>query len=474
MSHSKPSSSTRKPTDFHHLTARLKLPLAPVFLTKPMSKTTTTIEMKAEEEENVKEEMDDLESDSDESTKDLKKTLAEPDRIDEEYGNSGVLEAINQSLASLMMKYIPSLGSVLVSYLEPPMFILKDSSDGGAQEIRRPATKTSRLPVPTLPGNGWGVVDVEVKLLGWRPTIGQKLVGRPTLSSPSHLSLVIYRTFNASINENHLRAAGFHYDINFEVPAHWKSIVEPANPQDQSLSTNLPLEHHQDRGCWVDANGVVVGDDQGTVSFTVMGLTIANHMISVVGSLLDDPFSIEGPARASQPSPRMTAMKQRLSGPGPVDSESSTDNSEDEGGRSKAASLRGRMKAPPAIQSGTALRPIAVHPHTVAIPTVTPTASSSIQPPPLTATNLKALDSAHLQPSIPVSHPSPISVPSEKSKKTKKKKPLKRPADALEDKPSLARNPSPPLPNQPTNPSAAIPPPLSSTNSSRKKKLKTN
>jgi DNA-directed RNA polymerase I subunit RPA43 len=269
MSHSKPS-STRKPTDFHDLTARLKLPLAPVFLTKPMSK--TTIELK-EEEESVKEEMDDLESDSDGSTKDGKKPVVEGDKIAEEYGNSGVLEAVNQSLASLMMKYIPSLGSVLVSYLEPPIVILKDPQDGGA-EIRRPATKTSRLSVPTLPGNAWGLVEVEVKLLGWRPTIGQKLVGRPTLASPSHLSLVIYRTFNASINENHLRAAGFHYDINFEVPAHWKSIVQPANPQDQSsLSTNLTLEH-QDRGCWVDANGVAVGDDEGTVSFTVMGYLI--------------------------------------------------------------------------------------------------------------------------------------------------------------------------------------------------------
>ncbi|WAQ80948.1 hypothetical protein PtA15_1A286 [Puccinia triticina] len=408
------SAASRKPIDFHHLTARLKLPLAPAFLTAPKSK--TSLQLKEED-------ADHLGSATGDSDEDEKKAVVESDKLAKEYGNNGVLEALNQSIASLLMNYIPSLGSVLVSYIQPPMFIATDEQGG---EVRRPLTKTSRVPILTIPGNAWGVVDVEVKLMGWRPTIGQKLVGRPTFSSPSHLSLVIYRTFNASINENHLKAAGFHYDINFEVPANWKSIGDPSNSQ----SVPIDLSHeHKDRGCWLDANGVVVGGAEATVSFTVMSLTIANNMISVIGSLLDDPFSIEAPIRPSQP---------------------------------RGLSSRNQLKVPPSIHSSATPRPLLSHAH------------PAQPPPPLTATNLKALDS--LQPAIPptLDPPSTSVAPPQKPKKTKRKS-SKRTADALEEKLILAPNPSSTLPNNNSHPPAASIPPISTTTitPSRKKKLKT-
>ncbi|WAR51841.1 hypothetical protein PtB15_1B277 [Puccinia triticina] len=408
------SAASHKPIDFHHLTARLKLPLAPAFLTAPKSK--TSLQLKEED-------ADHLGSATGDSDEDEKKAVVESDKLAKEYGNNGVLEALNQSIASLLMNYIPSLGSVLVSYIQPPMFIATDEQGG---EVRRPLTKTSRVPILTIPGNAWGVVDVEVKLMGWRPTIGQKLVGRPTFSSPSHLSLVIYRTFNASINENHLKAAGFHYDINFEVPANWKSIGDPSNSQ----SVPIDLSHeHKDRGCWLDANGVVVGGAEATVSFTVMSLTIANNMISVIGSLLDDPFSIEAPIRPSQP---------------------------------RGLSSRNQLKVPPSIHSSATPRPLLSHAH------------PAQPPPPLTATNLKALDS--LQPAIPptLDPPSTSVAPPQKPKKTKRKS-SKRTADALEEKLILAPNPSSTLPNNNSHPPAASIPPISTTTitPSRKKKLKT-
>ncbi|PLW27251.1 hypothetical protein PCANC_24471 [Puccinia coronata f. sp. avenae] len=438
------SSSNQKPNDFHHLVARFKIPLAPSFLSKP-----TRPELKVK----LEEEMDDLKS----TTSSGSEKKMDTHELVEEYGNSGPLEAVNQSLASLLMKYIPSLGAVLVSYLEPPTFIL---SDEHGNQIRRTATKSTRLPVLTLPGNAWGVVDVEVKLMGWRPTIGQKLIGRPTLSSPSHLSLVIYRTFNASINEHHLKAAGYHYDLNFEVPDHWKSIGETTHPQDTAVHL---VPENKDRGCWVDANGVVVGGQEGTISFTVMGLTIANHMISVMGSLLDDPFSIERPARPSQPSqPRAMAKRKAIER---EDSEgSSEEDSDSDGHRSKA---HGSTRDPPTVLSAAAVPRPAIPSH----PAPPPIFSHNI-PPPLTVTNLKALNSAHVPPSNNMTFQ--INPPLEKSdKKPSKKKSRKRPAESVvEEKPSPSTF-IPPLPSasHPIKSSHSRP---SSINSSRKKKIKTS
>ncbi|POV99975.1 hypothetical protein PSHT_13299 [Puccinia striiformis] len=229
MRPSSSSSNQNEPTDFHHLTARFKIPLAPSFLTKPTPRNTTATKRTP------------LKGAEDEEKEEDEKNGEEEDNVTKEYGNSGTLEAINQSLASLLMKYIPSLGSVLVSYLEPPMFL---------RTIKRITSTYSS-------GYGWGIIDVEVKLMGWRPTIGHKLIGRPTLSSPSHLSLY---------------------------PAHWKSIGELSNNNNTNKDQEPSLSDldHKERGCWVDANG---------------SLTIANHMISVVGSLLDDPFTIEEPVQ---------------------------------------------------------------------------------------------------------------------------------------------------------------------------------
>ncbi|POV93888.1 hypothetical protein PSHT_16563 [Puccinia striiformis] len=425
------SSNQNEPTDFHHLTARFKIPLAPSFLTKPTPRNTTATKRTP------------LKGAEDEEKEEDEKNGEEEDNVTKEYGNSGTLEAINQSLASLLMKYIPSLGSVLVSYLEPPMFLRTDQE---GKLIKIPALKSSRLQVPTLPGYGWGIIDVEVKLMGWRPTIGHKLIGRPTLSSPSHLSLVIYRTFNASINENHLKAAGFHYDINFEVPAHWKSIGELSNNNNTNKDQEPSLSDldHKERGCWVDANGVVIGGDEGTVSFTVISLTIANHMISVVGSLLDDPFTIEEPVQVGAETKMAIHTKPRRmsSRPRVIESDSSSDDDESEDER-----RRGRSKhQPPTIQSSS----------------TTQSKSTLVPPPLLTANNLKALDSA--LPNSAVTSTQPL--PKQKSTKKIKKKGLKRTSEVLEDKPPL--NSIPGL----SSSTIPVPAPPSTAHSARKKKFK--
>ena len=45
------------------------------------------------------------------------------------------------------------------------------------------------------------------------------LVGSPTLSTPSHISLLLHNLFNASIPSAHIPADTWHFDPDFPVPA---------------------------------------------------------------------------------------------------------------------------------------------------------------------------------------------------------------------------------------------------------------
>lgn len=61
--------------------------------------------------------------------------------------------------------------------------------------------------------------DVEVDALVFRPLVGCNLSGAVTESSfHSHLSLVVYRYFNASISAENMRNGGFEFD---DVMEHW-------------------------------------------------------------------------------------------------------------------------------------------------------------------------------------------------------------------------------------------------------------
>ncbi|EGG11442.1 uncharacterized protein MELLADRAFT_90966 [Melampsora larici-populina 98AG31] len=272
------------PSDFHHLKAKFSLPLAPVFLPRPTR--IRNYKPKHEETKTEKEEEEEEISIQLEPTKDFS------NRID---NSGGAVEAVNQILSTLLMKYIPNLGCVLLSYLSPPMFIFKDQN--GKEYTQTSNNLNQNLPFQTIVGSGWSIIKVKLNLLGWRPKIGDRLIGKPTMSSPSHLSLILYQTFNAFIPANHMLGAGYRYDPNVEIPSSWKF-----NGKDQT--TNLhqanqsgyendgdDLEIHE-RGCWVDSNGVVVGGEAGVMSFTAISLTITNDMISVTGSLLSDPFSV--------------------------------------------------------------------------------------------------------------------------------------------------------------------------------------
>ncbi|KAH9823801.1 hypothetical protein DFH28DRAFT_879903 [Melampsora americana] len=283
--------SNFNPTDFHHLKVKFTLPLAPIFLPRPPMKSINSIHQLNHP-----------------SSQEISIPLETPKDFSNRLDNSGgPIESINQILSTLLMKYIPNLGCVLLSYLSPPIFLFKDQNGNQTQQII--SNQTNSLPFQIITGSAWSIINIKVKMLGWRPKIGDRLIGKPTMSSPSHLSLILYQTFNAFIPANHMLGAGYRYDPNVEIPLSWKQNGKDQKPFRIHSNSNsihpTDLETHQDeieiceRGCWVDSNGDVVGGQSGVMTFTAISLTITNDMISVTGSLLTDPFSV--PSNGSYP-----------------------------------------------------------------------------------------------------------------------------------------------------------------------------
>ena len=72
--------------------------------------------------------------------------------------------------------------------------------------------------LPMVEGSGFTLAQVNWKGMGWRPRVGQKIVGGPTLSTPSHISLLLHNLFNASIPASHIPKDTWHFDPDFPVP----------------------------------------------------------------------------------------------------------------------------------------------------------------------------------------------------------------------------------------------------------------
>lgn len=217
--------------------------------------------------------------------------------------------AADEQLDSLLMRYVPQFGGVLMSH----------SKLNFMQKLGK------------IDGDGaFANVLVSVNGLVWAPKIGMRLEGKIKLSTPSHVSLLVHGIFNASITSAHLpsiqeiahmpKETGFEWqefpeeeyeDVAMQEPTEVKSeehadgeaVVETENAlqsenggADGETPTNGEEVGEKSTGCWIDKKtGQRLGGESGAVTFTVVGITIANHMISIHGSLLRKPFSIPAP-----------------------------------------------------------------------------------------------------------------------------------------------------------------------------------
>ncbi|GAA6020133.1 hypothetical protein JCM10207_006268 [Rhodosporidiobolus poonsookiae] len=279
-------------------------------------------------------------------------------------GHDGGMDGVREVLAGWVMRYLPPLRAVLLSFSPTPRFLhpsapfpasespfrdalqpLKSSSNGylaspPPEEDDEGEKETVRLKtLPMVLGSGFTLAMVEWEGVGWRPRVGMKLVGTPTLSTPSHVSLLLHNLFNASIPSSHIPLDAYEFDADAAVPAvvlerrntavPLKKLTEKVTAkaegavegeeeeekakEDEEVKDEEAEEEEQEeeeeeafseRGWWVHRKTrEPLGGKEGRIEFTLVGLTTSNSLLSCTGSLLSDPFAPSALAALKQPAP---------------------------------------------------------------------------------------------------------------------------------------------------------------------------
>ncbi|KZT10747.1 uncharacterized protein LAESUDRAFT_721116 [Laetiporus sulphureus 93-53] len=179
-------------------------------------------------------------------------------------------KGVEEMLDSLLMRYIPALQGVMLAHDELSFL---DSM----------ATIKADCPFANC--------RVAFNTTVWSPQIGMKLVGKVNLCSPGHVALLLRRTFNVSIPRHHIPEDQWEFEYG---PAENDPEFGAAIADEKTGTQDGETEQVGGNGRWVHKlTGVRLGDSHGFLEFTVVGLTIANRMLSLVGSIQPDPFSPE-------------------------------------------------------------------------------------------------------------------------------------------------------------------------------------
>ncbi|KAH9858410.1 hypothetical protein C2E23DRAFT_745246 [Lenzites betulinus] len=202
---------------------------------------------------------------------------------------------VAELLDSMLMRYIPALQGVVLAH-------------DRLEFLEKTATIKADCP--------FTICKVAFDATVWSPQVGMKLVGKINLSSPDHISLLVHRTFNVSIPRYHITTDiyEFEYGPAENDPEFGTAGADDAAP-DPAADTAEAHEQIQSGGRWVHTlTDTKLGDADGSLEFTVVGLTIANQMISLVGSIQPDPFSPEHIPKATVTTatgPKSTRTAQR-------------------------------------------------------------------------------------------------------------------------------------------------------------------
>ncbi|EGO00060.1 hypothetical protein SERLA73DRAFT_34696, partial [Serpula lacrymans var. lacrymans S7.3] len=177
---------------------------------------------------------------------------------------------VEEMLDSMIMRYIPAFQGVVLAHSN--LHFLNSS-----------ATIIADCP--------FSVCAVGFDATVWSPRVSMKLAGKVNLCSPDHVSLLVHRTFNVSIPRNHIPTD------------HWEFEYGPAENDPEFGAGVTPEEDGEDgekdgnedgNGRWIHKiTGEKLGGPEGYLEFTVIGLTVANEMLSLQGSIQPDPFSPE-------------------------------------------------------------------------------------------------------------------------------------------------------------------------------------
>ncbi|KAL7418815.1 hypothetical protein Q5752_006499 [Cryptotrichosporon argae] len=190
------------------------------------------------------------------------------------------LAGVRETLDGMLMRYMPEMGGVLLAHWEHGFL------DDTVQII-------NECP--------FGVCEVEFHSIVWAPQIGQVLTGTHSLSSPSHLSLLFSKTFNVSIPLQHIPLDTYEFEHTDGAADKVSSDSDSEDDDDGELGVH-------EVGRWKDRqSGRVLGEGGEAIKFTVIGMQVVNHVLTLTGSLLSDPSNppaLPEPARRS-PSPEL-------------------------------------------------------------------------------------------------------------------------------------------------------------------------
>ncbi|KAF8493626.1 hypothetical protein JB92DRAFT_2749925 [Gautieria morchelliformis] len=205
-------------------------------------------------------------------------------------------QGVEEMLDSMVMRYIPPLRGVVLTH-------------SNIRFLQSTANIQGDSP--------YAICNVGFDATVWSPRVGQRLTGKINLCSPDHVSLLVHRTFNVSIPRHHIPRTEWVFEYGAaENDPEYGAGSAAARDADYAAGQRVEeagidtvpsetLAEGQDdhaaasAGRWVHAvTGLPLGSDSATLQFTVVGLIIANQMLSLVGSIQPDPFSPEHVAPA--------------------------------------------------------------------------------------------------------------------------------------------------------------------------------
>ncbi|KIM69314.1 hypothetical protein SCLCIDRAFT_104057 [Scleroderma citrinum Foug A] len=198
--------------------------------------------------------------------------------------SSDLRAGVEEMLDSMIMRYIPSLQGVLLAYSNTQLL-------GNSAAIRGDCP--------------FAICSVGFDATVWCPRVSMKLVGKINLCSPDHVSLLVHRIFNVSIPRHHIPQDQWTFEYG---PAENDPEFGAGRAEAQGHD-ETPNASGDSSGQWAHhLTGEKLGSPDGYLEFTVIGLTVANEMLSLQGSIQPDPFSPEhvphrpSDSRASTPS----------------------------------------------------------------------------------------------------------------------------------------------------------------------------
>ncbi|PCH36117.1 hypothetical protein WOLCODRAFT_166700 [Wolfiporia cocos MD-104 SS10] len=174
-----------------------------------------------------------------------------------------------EMLDSLLMRYVPALGSVVLAH-------------NNLQFLDNTATIKADCPF----ANCRIAFDATV----WSPQVGMKLIGKVKLCSPDHIALLVHHTFNVSIPRHHIPIDNWEFEYGpAENDPEFGAEITGEDGQQADVASGI-----EGSGRWVHKlTGATLGGEDGYLEFTVVGMTVANQMLSLLGSIQPDPFSME-------------------------------------------------------------------------------------------------------------------------------------------------------------------------------------